>query len=124
MIIFGWGRVTKKFIGEVFQRTCQYCNTTSTWQLCIVRTWFTLFFIPVIPYKTTYCVACPNCGSYVKLTQEQFEKMKFEIKNSRSSGVGMNTNSVEDSLKYQGKTETQINFLKQMEEHRKQTANN
>lgn len=116
MIIWGWGKVTKKIIGLALQNTCNYCNKTSTWELCIIRTWFTLFFIPVIPYKKRYCVSCPNCGSYIELTQEQFEKMEHDIKTSSGN---ISENSVEDNLKYQGKTETQINYLKQMEEYKK-----
>lgn len=117
MIIWGWGKVTKKKLGGVFQRTCTYCNVTSIWQLCIVRTWFTLFFIPIIPYKKTYCIICPNCGSYIKLTQEQFEKIKLEIQEAGTKKG--NIDAVENSVKYEGKTETQINYLKQMEEHDK-----
>ncbi|EKQ57483.1 MULTISPECIES: zinc ribbon domain-containing protein [unclassified Clostridium] len=122
MIIWGWGRVTRKFIGGVTQRTCNYCNKTSVWQLCIVRTWFTLFFIPIIPYKKTYQIACPSCGSYIKLTQEQFEKIKLELSGASSNGATVN--EIENSLKYEGKTETQINYLKQMEEQKRMQANN
>ncbi len=114
MIIWGWGRVTKKFIGAAFQRTCNYCNQTNIWQLCIVRKWFTLFFIPVIPYEKAYRIACPNCGSYIELTKEQFEKMKLQIESTDSNGEIDNHDA--DDLKYRGKTETQINYLKQMEE--------
>lgn len=122
MIIWGWGKITKKMIGGVFQRTCSYCNTTSTWQLCIIRTWFTLFFIPIIPYKKTYAIVCPNCGSYIKLTQEQFEKIKLDISGAGSGNI--NVSEAPDKLKYEGKTETQINYLKQLEEHdKKQTSN-
>ena len=112
MIIWGWGKVTKKNIGDAYQHACRYCNKTEIWQLCVVRTWFTLFFIPIIPYKKKYCIACPNCGSYIDLTQEQFEKMKLDILSSSNN----NENLLEDSVKYAGKTETQINYLKQMEE--------
>lgn len=113
MIIWGWGKITKKFIGSAFYRTCNHCNTTQSWQLCIIRTWFTLFFIPIIPYKKRYCVTCPNCGSYIELTAQQFEEMKSSIMNGSSNA---NSFAMEDSMKYQGKTEAQINYLKQMEE--------
>lgn len=115
MIIFGWGKVTKKIIGSAFQHTCNYCNSTSIWHLCIMRTWITLFFIPVIPYGKRYCVTCPNCGSYMELTEEQFEKMKLNIVIAPGN---TNSSDMEGSLKYHGKTETQINYLKQMEEYK------
>ncbi|WP_061316363.1 zinc-ribbon domain-containing protein [Clostridium botulinum] len=114
MIIWGWGKVTKKIIGEVFERTCNYCNTDEVWNLCVVRTWFTLFFIPIIPYKKQYCIACPKCWSYIELTQEEFEKIKIDI---TSSSNNINEKVVIDNIKYAGKTETQINYLKQMEEY-------
>ncbi|EJO5346742.1 zinc-ribbon domain-containing protein [Clostridium botulinum] len=113
MIIWGWGKVTKKIIGAVFERTCNYCNKDEVWNLCVVRTWFTLFFIPIIPYKKQYCIACPNCWSYIELTQEEFEKIKMDIKSSYNT----NEKIVSDNIKYAGKTETQINYLKQMEEY-------
>lgn len=108
MIIWGFGKVTKKIIGNVMKRDCAYCNTESIWQLCIVRTWFTLFFIPLIPYSNKKCLICPNCGSYIQLTNEEFESIKNEIDSS----------NVSDAYKYAGKTETQINYLKCMEEER------
>lgn len=118
MIIFGWGRTTKEFMGKVFEKMCPHCNKTDFWQLCIIRTWFTLFFIPVIPYKSMYCVTCPSCGSYIELTQEQFEKMKTELQTGVPMEAGNpDKNSIPDSLKYAGKTEAQINYLKQMEEY-------
>ncbi|MDP4145864.1 MAG: zinc-ribbon domain-containing protein [Bacillota bacterium] len=117
MIIWGWGRITRKIIGPAFQRICSHCNTTQIWRLCIMRTWFTLFFIPIIPYKKRYCVICPNCKSYIELTEQQFEKMKLAIA-SASNNNSISGNTVDESLKYQGKTETQINYLKQMEEYK------
>ena len=118
MIIWGWGKVTRKVIGAAFQRTCNYCNHTDVWQLCLLRTWFTLFFIPIIPYKKSYQIACPNCGSYMELTQEQFEQMKQQIQ-AQGSVKTVADKPVED-LKYAGKTETQINYLKQMEEYNRE----
>ncbi|ERI91738.1 hypothetical protein HMPREF1982_02781 [Clostridiales bacterium oral taxon 876 str. F0540] len=117
MIIWGWGKVTKKIIGPVFQRSCSYCNSTETWNLCIVRTWFTLFFIPIIPYRKKYCIACPNCWSYIELTEEQFEEMKLAISSKTDNGGSISQTYADDNSKYAGKTETQINYLKQMEEY-------
>jgi hypothetical protein len=116
MIIFGWGKVIKSLYGQVSEQLCSYCNTNGIWQLCIMRTFFTLFFIPIIPYKTVYCIQCPKCGSYMELTKEEFDKIKLSMKNPTSSNSD-NMSSVDDSIKYAGKTETQINYLKQMEEY-------
>lgn len=113
MIIWGFGKVTKKVLGRLMVRSCSHCNTISSWELCLMRTWFTLFFIPIIPYSRKYCIVCNNCGSYIELTKEEFLKYKVALESGENQG------EVTDSIKYQGKTETQINYLKQMEEAKK-----
>lgn len=122
MIILGFGKITKKTLGEVFQKTCPQCNTTDTWQLCILKTWFTLFFIPIIPYKSTYCIACPKCGGFIQLTKEQFEKISFNLLNVGEKSSDDDTEDILSTLsetdKYRGKTETQINFLKELDAFR------
>lgn len=114
MIIFGWGKTTKKFLGGVMIKSCDYCNTESAWQLTVVRTWFTLFFIPIIPYSKMSCIMCPKCGSYIKITQEQFDDLKAKLEDSKSENEVAN-GEIPDSVKYAGKTQTQINYLKHME---------
>ena len=82
MIIWGFGKTIKKVIGAIMRRQCQYCNRDSIWELCIVRTWFTLFFIPVIPYKSKYCVVCPNCDSYIELDKDKFLELKAHLESN------------------------------------------
>jgi hypothetical protein len=110
--LFGWGKVTKKVVGPMFEKSCGYCNQTQTWQLCKNRTWFTLFFIPVLPYNTRYSISCPNCGSYIAITDEQFNTMKADL----AAAGNMSHADAIDSIKYAGKNAVQINYLKQMEE--------
>ena len=64
MIIWGWGKVTRKTSLDLyFERSCNYCNSTEILEFMCVRTWFTLFFIPIIPYRKQYCITCPKCYS-------------------------------------------------------------
>lgn len=79
MIIWGWGKQTRKVIGNVFLKNCSHCNTEQMWQLCLIRTWFTLFFIPVIPYAKSYQIACPSCRSYIAITKEAFEDFMSKL---------------------------------------------
>lgn len=79
MIIWGWGKITRSLKGQVFEKICGHCNTVSVWRLCVKREWFTLFFIPIIPYKTTYCIECPNCKSYIELTKDKFREVHQAI---------------------------------------------
>ena len=109
-VIFGFGKRTRKVVGVVGSRTCNYCNTYAEWQLCILRTWFTLFFIPIIPYGKSYNISCPKCKSYRELTKEEFEAVKNQI------GSNLQPVDISDAVKYPGKTATQIEYLKHMEE--------
>lgn len=105
MIIYGWGHVTKKHHGQVKDSYCPICRNEDDLQLCVVRTWFTLFFIPVIPYKTLHTIHCRHCNNHFKLTKEKYRNLK-------EAGGSVNS----EQNQYAGKTETQIAYLKQMEE--------
>lgn len=107
------------------EKSCGYCNDTTIWQLCLIRTWITIFFIPVIPYKRTYSIMCPRCNSYIEIDKEKFYELKaaIEIQRNRppvnSSSFEPKANEVPDSIKYAGKNETQVEYLKCMEEARR-----
>lgn len=109
MIIYGWDKKTRKVIGKFAHRSCTYCNTDSVWVLCLVRTWFTLFFIPIIPYAKSYQISCPNCKSYITISKEDFMKLKEEIQSGKREA------DIIESMKYKGKSDTQINYLEAME---------
>lgn len=139
-ILFGWGRQTVKNHGPVFAKQCDRCNNKEFWHLYTRRTWFTLFFIPIIPYSTEHLVVCPVCSYGAVIKNEKFKELK-EIAERNMNIVNENKKLDEESLKdkliqfsnsdntnsynsgdnynYSGKTETQINYLKQMEEIRR-----
>ena len=76
MIIFGWGRQTIKQIGVVFKKFCVHCNNEEYWILTRTITWFTLFFIPIIPYSVKYFLSCPVCKYGFDLNSEQVDQIK------------------------------------------------
>ena len=76
MIIFGWGHQTIWVIGPAFQRMCDHCHNEEHWVLMRRTTWFTLFWIPVIPYKTERLLLCPTCKYGLELDSAQFEKLR------------------------------------------------
>lgn len=86
--IFGWGKQLRKNFGAVLNFKCSHCNNESPWNLFRISTWFSLFFIPVIPYSVEKYILCPVCQYGIKLNNEQFEKFKSiaEINNSLASG--------------------------------------
>lgn len=66
-IIFGT-RTTEKAVGEfVSTTTCGRCNQLQNYQLYQITNWFTLFFIPIIPYRTKYYEICSFCREQKEL---------------------------------------------------------
>lgn len=124
-IIYGFGKTTTKDFGCLPTDHCTNCNNQIQKRLIRVRTWFTLFFIPIIPYRTRYFLICPICRKGEALNKGQF----LEYAQGFSTGSETQTESREHNppssnaeSKYAGKNETQINFLKQMEENEKREA--
>lgn len=131
LFIFGWGRQTIKNHGPVRMFHCDHCNNDKYWTLYSKRTWFTLFFIPVIPYQTENVLLCPICNHGIQLDSKQFDEFKAiaqcnmdlvnkkitqEQHNDIMSRLISPTNSLMDESNLDGKTETQKNYIKQMKE--------
>jgi hypothetical protein len=75
-IIFGWGKTIIKNLGPVFENLCSHCNNKEYWRLVKTTVWFTLFYIPVIPYETHYSLLCPVCEYGIKLDRQKFDELK------------------------------------------------
>lgn len=71
-----WGfRDLDKELGNVEYLHCNRCNNDSTWRLMKRTSWFTLFFIPVIPYHRVYYVYCPICRWSTKVPKEEAKRI-------------------------------------------------
>jgi hypothetical protein len=137
-IIFGWGKQTLKSFGPVLKYHCDHCHNEKYWVLYCKRTWFTLFFIPVIPYSTEYLMLCPVCRYGVKLTKDKFVEYKAiaqcntdlinKVITQEEHAARMDdllrtkTNSNADDAEWAGKTETQKNYLRQLREIEEERA--
>ena len=53
MIIFGWERTTTKNFGQFRYVPCNLYKYEG-YSLIRIRTWFTLFFMPIIPSSTNH----------------------------------------------------------------------
>ncbi len=62
MLIFGFGKKTFKVLGETEKKVCKKCNNERKFKYIEEKTWFSLFFLPVIPYKTRKLFICPVCS--------------------------------------------------------------
>ncbi len=70
--IFGFGRQKRKDYGQVQAQVCPNCHNNSFGHLSKITKWFTLFFIPLIPYKTIYLKYCPICNYGERMTKGSF----------------------------------------------------
>lgn len=77
LTIIGFGKVTSKDLGEIgLEQSCVWCSAIVFYHLVLVRTWFTYFFIPIIPYRSVYRVTCPACGEGIPLSGEEVKAAK------------------------------------------------
>lgn len=133
--IFGWGHQSVKNHGPVKVFHCEHCNNEKLWILHSKKTWFTLFFIPVIPYSSDHILFCPICQHGVKLGTEKFKELKLiaecnmdlinkritdEQHSERMSEIACEINKSNISNDIYPKTETQLNYIRQMNEIRNQ----
>ncbi len=69
--IFGWGRRAVTEYGPTIPTTCPNCNNQKWFHLVSYKTWFTLFFVPVIPYESKTLLQCPVCSRAVELDDKK-----------------------------------------------------
>lgn len=67
MIIYGWGRQTRRSDGAVITLRCDNCGQQRPYYFLRVITWYTLFFIPVIPYRIRHFLLCQVCDRGAQL---------------------------------------------------------
>ena len=132
-IIWGFGKKTVKSFGLMPLRTCARCNNNIQYEILKVTTWFTLFFIPIIPYRVERFLVCPICHTAQPVSKEDFERLILIVQNGdEPMPQDAQTNAQADELalkmaeelKYAGKTPTQIEYLKQMEAAEREKAEN
>ncbi len=71
MIIFGFGGGRPKDRGAVVPMRCPNCGNENYFRHLSSTRWFSLFFIPLIPYSTKHFLLCPVCTQGRPLSREQ-----------------------------------------------------
>jgi len=74
--LFGWGHRTHNDHGPTFPATCTNCSNENWMHLFSYRTWFTLFFIPLIPYESRTLLICPVCSAGIMLAGDSIDRHK------------------------------------------------
>ncbi|MEA5026668.1 MAG: zinc-ribbon domain-containing protein [Erysipelotrichaceae bacterium] len=72
MIIFGW-RTKNDIMGDGSVNECSHCHNTAVFHILRKTSWFTLFFIPIIPYHREYYYTCPVCEYGRKIDKVEAE---------------------------------------------------
>lgn len=75
MIIWGWRRSSKD-LGECVGATCQTCENRVVLHLLLLKTFFTLFFIPLIPLRFKRTLVCPVCRTSFPVAHRHLEATK------------------------------------------------
>jgi hypothetical protein len=72
-LIFGIKRLNRRL--ATMLAICGQCTTPAAQVIVRTSTWFSLFFIPVIPLGSKYRSTCTFCGVSVKLDKAQALQM-------------------------------------------------
>jgi hypothetical protein len=72
-LIFGIKRLKKRL--ATILALCGQCHSPAAQVVVRVSTWFSLFFIPVIPLGSKYVSTCTLCGQSVKVDKAQALQM-------------------------------------------------
>ncbi|GAA0936148.1 zinc-ribbon domain-containing protein [Virgisporangium ochraceum] len=80
MILFGYRQSVKELARLMMQ--CRSCGMQG-WQVVYrVLTWFTLFFIPVLPLWVSRKQQCGTCGITQKVSKEEADAMVAHAANA------------------------------------------
>ena len=104
-------RTVKKY-GFIHRYYCTECSKEVNAILMRVTDWYTLLIIPIWPMYRKYIIFCPNCQSVKPIGEEEFKRLVHKFKKTNRKVILDET--------FEGKTEVQINYLKEMEQIRKE----
>ena len=76
IVLFGFDHQKVVHEGPLDKIRCGRCSNEDYWLLDKISLWFTLFFIPVFPYRSIYLKYCPICSEQQSLSKEEFEYLK------------------------------------------------
>ena len=87
-IVFGWGGGRRKDHGAAVPATCPNCGNAVMFHYFSVTKWFSLFFIPLIPYMTQHFLLCPVCTRGFEMNGEKVTKAKQLIESTAAFNAG------------------------------------
>ena len=88
IVIFGFGHKKVYHAGPLDKSICPRCNNEDFWLLDRISMYFTLFFIPLFPYRRIYLSYCPICGESNQLNRDEYEMLRPLAELNRSAVDG------------------------------------
>ncbi|MEM7162759.1 MAG: zinc-ribbon domain-containing protein [Bacteroidota bacterium] len=73
IFIFGFDHERIYPQGPIEKKLCPQCKEEDFWFLEKKSIWFSLFFIPIFPYRYLYYKYCTRCGFTEGLHKEEFQ---------------------------------------------------
>jgi hypothetical protein len=73
MVIFGWRQTAKELAAMMMQ--CRRCGMPGWQHVVRTITWFTLFFLPVLPLWFSWKAICGTCGNKQKISKGDADQM-------------------------------------------------
>lgn len=75
-VIVGFGRRKRKDFGGIAQVRCPRCHNDVLYHLTRTLTWFTLYFIPILPYRSERRLECPICSNGMRVFRNEVEALR------------------------------------------------
>ena len=72
-VIFGIGHEKSQHIHDNKTTHCFRCKNSGYWIKSKNTLWFSLFFIPVFPVRTSYSYNCPICNNGYIISKAEWE---------------------------------------------------
>ncbi|MDO4028745.1 zinc-ribbon domain-containing protein [Clavibacter michiganensis] len=81
-MIFLFGTRARDALIVIVTFACLRCGVTSAQRVLHRTLRYTVFFVPLIPLRSTYRVECPSCGLETRLSKDQaMHALEWAVRN-------------------------------------------
>ncbi len=87
LLIFGTRRMRK--VLATVMAMCGRCQRPSAHAVVRMKTWFTFFFVPLIPLGTKYLSVCTLCGGATAIDRAEAERLEAAAAEHTAAPVEM-----------------------------------
>jgi zinc ribbon protein len=74
-LIFSFADRKTKHLGDAGAMDCPRCNNTASWPIHRQKTYISIFFIPLIPYRTEFLLSCPVCRETRPISEAEKDQL-------------------------------------------------